>query len=406
MLKLRKSKTQKGITLIALIITIVVLLILAAVAIASIQNDGILTYAQNAAKDYNQAAKKEQDMLQEYLNFLENGGSVGGPTLGDATVGTKVTDLSTINGKEYSANNPIIPAGFMPINTATSNWDAEDLAAEVKKGLVISDGTSEFVWIPVPTISEMAKVTSGTDANGKTNYEGVLYDFTSTGATEKTSYVQGTESYREPANLSSTDYADNASRFTTITWTENLYQERFNKMVASVAEYKGFYVGRYEMSINATSGKAESTAGATSANNSSSSANNWWGLYEKALTYSQSGVISEMIWGCQYDAMMRWMQGNSINVTSTTPTDTSRATIASKNSTRVTGSADSNDILNNIYDILGNSYEWTQEASYTYTRVLRGGNSYSSNSPKSRDYNYPTYPSGSIGSRLTLYVEM
>ena len=107
----------------------------------------------------------------------------------------------------------------MPINTATSNWDAEDLAAEVKKGLVISDGTSEFVWIPVPTISEMAKVTSGTDANGRTNYEGKLYDFTSTGATEMTNYGQSTNnntnpSYREPANLTSSSYADNASRFT------------------------------------------------------------------------------------------------------------------------------------------------------------------------------------------------
>jgi len=67
---------ERGITLIALIITIVVLLILAAVAISSITNDGILSYAQNAAKDYNQAVKNEQEMLQEYMNFLNNGGSV------------------------------------------------------------------------------------------------------------------------------------------------------------------------------------------------------------------------------------------------------------------------------------------------------------------------------------------
>ena len=45
----RKTKMEKGITLIALIITIVVLLILAATAISSITNDGVLQYAQNAA---------------------------------------------------------------------------------------------------------------------------------------------------------------------------------------------------------------------------------------------------------------------------------------------------------------------------------------------------------------------
>ena len=60
----------------------------------------------------------------------------------------------------------------------------------------------------------------------------------------------------------------------------------------------------------------------------------WFGLYEKALTYSSSGVVSEMIWGCQYDAMMRWMQSNNIDVTSSSPTDTARRKTASINTTR------------------------------------------------------------------------
>ena len=67
----RKTRMEKGITLIALIITIVVLLILAAVAISSITNDGILSYATNATKDYNQASKNEQTMLQDYLDYLK-----------------------------------------------------------------------------------------------------------------------------------------------------------------------------------------------------------------------------------------------------------------------------------------------------------------------------------------------
>ena len=70
-----KTRAQKGITLIALIITIVVLLILAAVAISSIQNDGILSYAQNAADNWNKAAQNEANMLGDYLNYLNNMGS-------------------------------------------------------------------------------------------------------------------------------------------------------------------------------------------------------------------------------------------------------------------------------------------------------------------------------------------
>ena len=395
---MRKSKEQKAITLIALIITIVVLLILAAVAISSIQNDGILHYAQNAADSWNKAMANEANMLGDYLNYLNNMGSGngGGTGIGDATVGTPVTSLSTINGQQYSANNPVIPAGFMAIDSG-ADWNTEDLAAEVKKGLVISDGTSEFVWIPVPTISEMAKEKDTEDANGRTNYEGVLYDFSkeSNGtlkATEKTGYGQSTTSYREPANLTSSGYADNADRFTLTTiksaWDTDYYQESFNKMVESVAEYKGFYVGRYEMSLSA-SGTAQSVAGATSATNSADSANMWWGLYEKATTYSTSGVISEMIWGCQYDAMLRWMKGNNIDVTNKTPTDTNRNVTASKNTTRVTGSENSNDILNNVYDILGNSQEWTQEADLTGDRVNRGGRYNSSGYPSIRGSDFP-----------------
>ncbi len=67
---MKSTKTNKGITLIALIITIVVLLILAAVAISSITDDGILHYAQNAADAYNQAQRNEAGMLNGYLDYL------------------------------------------------------------------------------------------------------------------------------------------------------------------------------------------------------------------------------------------------------------------------------------------------------------------------------------------------
>ena len=68
---MKKSKTQKGITLIALIITIVVLLILAVVTINAIQGDGILQYASNAADEYTKKADEEQETINTLLGQIE-----------------------------------------------------------------------------------------------------------------------------------------------------------------------------------------------------------------------------------------------------------------------------------------------------------------------------------------------
>jgi len=69
---MKKTKTQKGMTLIALVITIVVLLILAIVTINSVIDEGILKQAQEAANTYNNSVGNEGDVLQQYSNFLSN----------------------------------------------------------------------------------------------------------------------------------------------------------------------------------------------------------------------------------------------------------------------------------------------------------------------------------------------
>ena len=67
---MEKTKTQKGITLIALIITIIVLLILAVVTIDSVKDGGIITHAQNAAETYNTKADEENQTLQNYSDYI------------------------------------------------------------------------------------------------------------------------------------------------------------------------------------------------------------------------------------------------------------------------------------------------------------------------------------------------
>ena len=51
---------EKGITLVALIITIIILVILAAVSIAAVTNMKIVDYAINGSQDYARESKREQ----------------------------------------------------------------------------------------------------------------------------------------------------------------------------------------------------------------------------------------------------------------------------------------------------------------------------------------------------------
>ena len=350
-------------------------------------------------------------------------------TIVTGTCSVKVTKLDhsevvvpTITATGNLANKPNIKEvreGNIPIPQGYNYIKGDKIG-----GAVITDAASgeekvgnEFVWVPVDTLSDMAVPTSGTDANRNTNYRGVLYNW-STDATGNTAYDWSADStsYREPANLSSS--YDSTSKNSS--WTSTLYQEEYNKMVKSVSEYGGFYIGRYEMSINATSKNAESKYGATSANASDTDTNQWYGLYNRAKTYApeknsdntenaSQKVVSSMIWGSQYDAMLKWMKGNKINATSSSPTDLSIGT-TSKNTTRVTGGANngqtvSKDKLSNIYDLLGNSYEWTQEANNTDNRVSRGGYYDFSYAPNVRSNGDPTYTGSVFGSRLTLYIK-
>ena len=339
-------------------------------------------------------------------------------TVVTGTCSVKVTKLDhsevvvpTITATGNLANNPNIKEvrkGNIPIPQGYNYIKGDKIG-----GAVITDAASgvektgnEFVWVPVDKISKMASTDiGGTDANRNTNYRGVLYNW-DTDATGNTAYDWSADStsYREPANSSSDSTSKNSS------WTSTLYQEEYNKMIKSVSQYGGFYVGRYEMSLNSETKNAESKYGATSATAESTSANQWYGFYNKAKTYAQESntsqkVVSSMIWGSQYDAMLKWMKGNSIDVTSTIPTDLSIGA-TSRNTTRVTGGANK-DKLSNIYDLLGNSFEWTQEANFTNRRVNRGGTYADSLAPSSRINGFPTdADTGSgNGSRLTLYIK-
>lgn len=68
-----KRKVEKGITLIALVITIIVLLILAGVSIAMLTGqNGILSQAQKAKNATENAQAKEENLLDSYEDYINN----------------------------------------------------------------------------------------------------------------------------------------------------------------------------------------------------------------------------------------------------------------------------------------------------------------------------------------------
>ena len=123
-------------------------------------------------------------------------------------------------------------------------------------------------------------------------------------------------------------------------------------------------------------------------------------MYKKIKTFNANDdkVVSSMIWGSQYDAMMNWMAktGNEIGKANSKKTNT--------DPNMVTGSS-TNDVINNIYDLYGCHTEWTLEVCANSLRVLRGGNYNFSNSPASRDNNYPYDTSSVYSSRAALYIK-
>jgi len=362
-----KNKRERGITLIALIVTIIVLLILAGVSIAMLTGqNGILTQAQRAKTETENAAANEAAILDDYEYEINEALGILQPPKVDEEGFFEKT--STINGEAPSANNPSIPEGYKPVTVGEAEWPEIGTAPEVtsvNEGLVIQDREgNQFVWIPVET------PVSDTEANGTTNkamavkvgdnYRGLLYtfksDYTSTvedGCT--TTNFNNNSDYREPALVTS----DSSNGVTDL-------QSEYDKMIESVSKYYGFYIGRYELGLDGSSNPTSKKAGngITTADAGSSSLQNWYGLYTKCKEYAPEGgtksVVSSMTWGSQYDAMMNWMQKNGINVEET----------GNRNEDTTTGTSET-DILKNIYDLYGCHYEWTSETYYAAIRVYR-----------------------------------
>lgn len=64
-------RAEKGITLVALIITIIILVILAAVTITTVYSMGLVNYLQNGAREYTNEGVKENETYNDVVRQID-----------------------------------------------------------------------------------------------------------------------------------------------------------------------------------------------------------------------------------------------------------------------------------------------------------------------------------------------
>ena len=382
----KSKKRNKGITLIALVITIIVLILLAGVTITLVVGDsGLIEKAKDAKVNMTIAEGEEQvglDGLYGEIIESERG--------------------SNSNIKEYRDEVPI-PVGFYYVGgKKETGLVISDSPADKNLGIGQTDITIEltgnqFVWIPV-NINEFTRTMWSNNA-----------------PTESI----GT-SYTEPFSgiIPEDETGENAE---------------YGKMRASVLKNGGFYVGRYEAGCGTqrtSSNKITAQtllvqkdkfvygyvpwgASMTSVEDASDvkgAVKLARGMYPKEDT--NYGAASHLIYGVQWDSVLRFIADGTHNVTSSSSwgnnSNYTGGGIYTKNQLQNTG-ANENWKAKNIYDIAGNAMEWTMEAYNTGVRVLRGGScsldgsvaSASGRGDPSPDYS----GNSSISFRPVLYVK-
>ena len=452
-----RLQEKKGITLIALIVTVIILLVLSAVSISMVSGDGLFTKAKSAAERYQESALAEGEKLAEYENLIEGNGYIV-PTDDDAE-------------KDFPATAEGVEAGER-VKTP-SNWKTEvvseyrDASGEVtvkrtslSSVYAVSDGQNSTIPIPegfyyVGGTKDSGVVISD-NPDDKDNYKGqanvpsgAIYD-TTTGivkstltAEEKNVAIQGNQFVWIPCTYSEYSYqkynsfnnqTQTSSNLANCNWdtTTNAAEE------TQVEKYGGFYIGRFEAGV----GNIALSSNVNFAGDNDTVAHDVWTTWVNSnfsiRNYTYTGSISSkagdipyyhcdyytanalartlkntdyvktgLVTGTQWDAMIKFIEKKGNTDVTNTPwgnynTATSGVTYTAGNGRyapidssngnmnsgfvvadgnyhygiRTTGSTDGTR-KQNLYDVAGNLWEWTQEAVFgvdTNTRfVLRGG---------------------------------
>ena len=392
-----KNKQEKGITLVALVVTIVVLLILAGVSISLVlNNNGVISKAKDARDKYAEAQTNEEKQLNELANLISTklGETTGG---GSGNSITKVDGVPIPEGYYYVGGTK---AKGLVISDATADRELDKGKENVRRDL----SGNQWVWVPVETPSSLyTTVDTGVALAGTTGVKTTRYT-NSAIISGITRGLPGSTDYREPDILTSTsgDTDERAKKagFSSLKNMAETMKSDYEDMIASLERYKGFYIGRYELAAN-----GEKTGATQTCENGV----NWYTLYKNCTTLAVgSKVKTRMIWGLQWDATCNWLANSDprYSITnSSTWGNYKNNTADGHGSLQNTGYSESWK-ANNIYDFAGNCDEFTQEASYTDDRASRGGYFNWDGSVFPASFRGISLPAnyGNAGSRPTLYL--
>ena len=262
-----------------------------------------------------------------------------------------------------------IPTGFEVSTVSGENT--------ISGGLVIKEGANEYVFIPCTEENYTEE-----DLGPLTGSGGVSYD-----------------SQEQLNNYYGENYYDYDNDFN--------YDQDKTDIETSINKYKGFYVGRYETTIN--NGTIGSQKGATVLTANTKLPNDkyyrWYGLYkaQKDLYGNNSKVFSSMITSKEWNTIMTFTgYGNTARAKDTY----TYSWVPDLSGSAYKGTADTYDLTKNIYDLAGNVVEWTLTSRGTDCRVLRGGEFYYRNDSASCESSYvPNSDLSYSGSRLALYIK-
>lgn len=156
---MKKTKLEKGITLVALIITIVVLLILAVVSIGTIKDSKIIEHAQNTTSDYTVAQEKEKIQLAVTEAYLVGNGTISADNLKTA-IKSQLGEEITLTG---SGNNGyVITTGAGKQYSIKSNGSVSEYKEELERIYYVVNGA----WASDYKSSE-SELPSGTTITAK-----------------------------------------------------------------------------------------------------------------------------------------------------------------------------------------------------------------------------------------------
>ena len=380
--KQQKEKFNQGITLVALVVTIVVLLILAGVSLNLVLGEnGIISKAREASTKTVQA----QQNSEIEMNLLEQ-------------------ELANATKEPDPAEGVKIPTGFYYVGgTKTSGIvisdNVNDKDKYKNKAVVGTDLLgNQYVWIPCTTDStssklQYARTEWGVEADGDDNSRAIKDELTLTDASV-------TYSNADTANGINADVSK-----------EIVAQIKAEK--ASVAQYGGYYIGRYEV------GKNSDTA-VVKYNQTPYASITWstaYGLAKKIITNSE--VNSYLCSSYAWDTAVNFIQNNSTAKNYATSIEGFNGNwnpqAVKDPSGNVIKPAGTSQQLNtglttqfcNIFDMGGNEAEFTTELNPgTSETVVHRGGDYYYHGPAGYRWDYGSgYADIYVGFRATLFLK-